>query len=744
MESGTISEKREEILEKKPVVNRRALFFCAAVFTLGALLSARLSLPAALYFALSGLFLLGGALLRRRAFSRLLLLVCIFFLGMGGTVLSLSPAYPDLDLTATYALEGRVVRKTVKESYALYKLSNVRIEGAEIEGSVFLTSSCTAYETDDILLSKATLYLPETAAYDGGFDDFLYCRSQNVLFRARSVSDGVQGRAEDLWAQINTLRKTIGEKIETVFTGQAALAKALVTGDEEDILEDTKELFNLSGLTHILSISGSHIVMMAAVFSWILKRCKAGRRLSFVLKQVFLLFYAAFTGFRVSILRAALMYEADMTGRFFGQKRDPLTFLSAAYLAVVLPAPAQIFDLGLQLSFGAVFSILCLAPVFSRFFRIKNKSVDAVLSSGLAANIGLFPIVVNTNNTVWAPGLLLNTAATLYSLFLIPAMSVLTAVSLSLGGQIPFLGAAGDFLIDCLVWMARIPQFFPGLYFYLRDIPALLSVIWFAVIFLCSDKTFFSKKAKRVFAAFTAVVTVLWLNFPIYRGKTVRLEFLDCSGTCAILYTEEGGEVLLGSSANSDLTNYVLNKGIDFDASFVIIKDKDSMEGMEALSSIGRAGEVYASKEIARVLKNKYGISATVMQGANVRLSERCTLTFIYRKTDDTKTYPVGMCLQVDGQNSCLFLSEYVEALPEGLEGCAILDYSEALRTDIFSRISCSYAVVRMEEWGAALRYGAQDLPYRLLNTYETGKLSARIGEKVTMEGMYACGCVFD
>ena len=543
-----------------------------------------------------------------------------------------------------------------------------------------------------------------------------------------------------MMALMNNLRNRVGQKIESLFKEQSALAKALVTGDEEDINKDTKEIFSISGLSHILSISGSHIVMMAAALSYVLKRFRAERRVSFVISQVFILFYAAFTGFRISILRAALMYEFDLCGRFWGLKRDPLTFLSAAYLAIVIPFPAQIFDLGLQLSFGAVFSILCLAPVFSRLIRIKRKPINAVVSAGLAANIGLLPIIVNTNNLLWAPGIALNVIATLYSVLLIPLMSAFSLLYLLLGGFVAFLSAVGDFLIDVLVWMAEIPKTLPGFNIYFKDFPAALSIAWFLVLFLSSDKAFISTKFKRMLSGSIAAVFVLFEALPGYMGSNIRLEFLDCSGNCAIFYTEKGDAILIGSSANEDLQDYVLNIGIDFAQSFVIIKDKDSMEGMAALSSVGRAGDIYAPKSIVRVLKNKYAISAEPIEFEVVELSPRCSLEFIYRSNDCEEAYPVGILLKADDKNLCLFLVEYIEDIPKDARSCSILCYGEGVSTDIFEKISCNYGIVCIPKRDIALAYENKDSRYTLINTDVSGKVTAYVGKNVRMEVMYESG----
>ena len=114
-----------------------------------------------------------------------------------------SPVYPSLDLEATALVTGRVVAVSNKETYCTYRLEEVAINGEAVAGGVFLTSYTTTYIQDDRIAAQAKLSVPEKALYTGDFDDWRYCRSQNVLFRANTGKDALLSHAQDPLAWIH-------------------------------------------------------------------------------------------------------------------------------------------------------------------------------------------------------------------------------------------------------------------------------------------------------------------------------------------------------------------------------------------------------------------------------------------------------------------------------------------------------------------------------------------------------------
>lgn len=180
------------------------------------------------------------------------------------------------------------------------------------------------------------------------------------------------------------------------------------------------------------------------------------------------------------MVRAAWMYEVALLGNFLGERTDTPTSLAAAYLGILAPNPARIYDLGLQLSFGAVYAMILLCPMLEEGMqKISWKPLRQTLSAGLAAAIGTFPITNNLSNYYWLPNLAANALATLYSLALIPLLLALSALYLVFGRLVAFLGGFGASLLDLFEWFTLSCTKYERIGIYLPSLLGGVVVLWY-------------------------------------------------------------------------------------------------------------------------------------------------------------------------------------------------------------------------------------------------------------------------
>jgi competence protein ComEC len=177
-----------------------------------------------------------------------------------------------------------------------------------------------------------------------------------------------------------------------------AFINALLFGQKNHLEQETLTSFTDAGVMHVLAISGLHvgiIYMFIAFALKPLKRYKKGRLIELLLTLFLLWSFAAITGFSASVSRAVTLFSIIAIGRFWNKRSSVYNSIAASALLLLLVNPNFIFDIGFQLSYSAVLSIVLFQPFFERFYFSKNKIsryvVDLILVS-VAAQIGVLPL----------------------------------------------------------------------------------------------------------------------------------------------------------------------------------------------------------------------------------------------------------------------------------------------------------------------------------------------------------------
>ncbi|MEJ2725001.1 MAG: ComEC/Rec2 family competence protein [Deltaproteobacteria bacterium] len=240
---------------------------------------------------------------------------------------------------------------------------------------------------------------------------------------AASVSDGRRivpmGRGSLGFPMgfVESLRKPIRLFFNENLSAQdAALLKALVLGERQDIGRTLREPFQVAGVAHVLAVSGLHIGLVAwisfALFKGILSLsyrltlCTDVRKVAALLTCFPVAAYTCLAGFQVSSQRAMMMALAFLFSIVWGREKEVWSTLALAALAILAVDPHAAFSISFQLSFIAVVGILWLAPGFHRMlaaalplrprglvyrFHLYGMGLVAVT---LSAMVFLLPITV--------------------------------------------------------------------------------------------------------------------------------------------------------------------------------------------------------------------------------------------------------------------------------------------------------------------------------------------------------------
>ena len=267
-------------------------------------------------------------------------------------------------------------------------------------------------------------------------------------------------RAASVWQRIDRLRQRIDERIDAQLPGSpsAGILRALVVGDQSAITDAQWQLFQQTGIVHLVSVSGSHVTLLAgmlfALVYWVWRRHDwlAGRvparRAAALASALLATFYVMLAGSGIPAQRTLLMLWVVALAQWRGRPLPSSVVLAMALLVVVLVDPWSVLAPGFWLSFGAVALLLMLSA--TRFAR--QGQLLAWWRAQWVVTLGLMPVMLMLFGQFSVSAPLANAVA-------IPVIEMLVT-PLALAGAIPHLGfllLPADWLLRALLWyLARL------------------------------------------------------------------------------------------------------------------------------------------------------------------------------------------------------------------------------------------------------------------------------------------------
>ena len=328
-------------------------------------------------------------------------------------------------------------------------------------------------------LARARLMPPSGPVVPGGYD-FAF----HGWFAGRGAIGSVLGAVSDdgprssgLQATVGAWRFAIGERItEGMDRSVAPLARALVIGDRSGIADEVAESLRVSGLAHILAISGLHMMLVTGlVFVSLRKICAFASvdSLRFPVKKaaavgalLFAIVYLFLSGMNVSTQRAFVMVCIMLGAVLLDRRAAVLRNVAIAGFVVLAWQPEAIFSPGFQMSFAAAAALVSAYGALLRrrearekdrasngWFRSSAVWLGGLSFTSLVAGFATAPFAAYHFHRVAALSLVANLLAMPVVTFLVMPLAVLSVIAMPLGLDALVLPALG-WSLHAVAWIA--------------------------------------------------------------------------------------------------------------------------------------------------------------------------------------------------------------------------------------------------------------------------------------------------
>ena len=136
-----------------------------------------------------------------------------------------------------------------------------------------------------------------------------YNRPKGVFLQGSTAENiKITGSGNGFFRGIMHYRDKMFVLINDIIGGdEGGFAAAMLCGDKTELSKQTKLTVYRSGIGHIFSVSGTHVVIISAMIGWLMQKLSKDKRVIFAVQTVAMWAFAVFAGFSVSVVRAAVM-----------------------------------------------------------------------------------------------------------------------------------------------------------------------------------------------------------------------------------------------------------------------------------------------------------------------------------------------------------------------------------------------------------------------------------------------------
>ena len=500
-------------------------------------------------------------LLRFAGERKLLRCAAAVFLGCGiglGWFLLFHTFY----LTPVYKLADReAVLQITASEYACETKYGSRVDGVSvIEGKpyqirVYLQES-ESIEPGDVLSGNFSLRLQKPEASS-------YFQSKGIYLFADQSGEIAVERPETvpLWCRPAVLRSQIGSLLSSVFPEDVSpFAKALLLGDSSELDYTVDTAFKISGIRHIIAVSGLHISILYGLICIVTLR---QRHLTAAVGFPVLLLFAAVAGFTPSVTRACIMVWLMLAAHIFDREYDPPTALAFSVLVMLTVNPMAFFSVSLQMSVSCVAGILLFQQKINSWLKQKflwkkvPPKLRNMLCSSVSVSISAISLVTPLTALYFGTVSLVSVLTNLLTLW---AVSLIFYGLILLCLVFPLFGWLASMIASVLVWPVRYVLFVAKL---MASLPlaavyteSIYIVVWLVFVYVLLGIFLLSRNRQP---GVLICCGILGLSIALLASWTeplmddVRITMLDVGQGQSILLQSGGRTFLVDCGGDDDI-----------------------------------------------------------------------------------------------------------------------------------------------------------------------------------------------
>lgn len=285
----------------------------------------------------------------------------------------------------SFANSDRFVVRVTRTIDSLYKVKNIN------NFKIILSSDGLSAEPGDLITfpAKFTKIIDNPNLRPSGYAERMSKIGIYYQIKAKEGEIKIKGYNNSLSNSAVAWRNKLIAKIEKSTLSRPAcnFIVALLFGDRSFLSEAVKDTFSNAGVAHVLALSGMHVAIIMGIFLILLLPLKliGLHRSRYIIALIMVWAYAFFTGMAPSTVRACIMTSFVVIAMSIQRRNNAENSLLASAFIILLFTPQALFDIGMQLSFLCVGSILLFAgpmnPVNQHSHPLLHTSIAAILVS---------------------------------------------------------------------------------------------------------------------------------------------------------------------------------------------------------------------------------------------------------------------------------------------------------------------------------------------------------------------------
>lgn len=651
--------------------------FAAACFIGAIFYGGWLLLCAVIAFILAGLLTAFGQKWSKTKFIRMVFVGCtagFLWFGLHDALFVMLPRVADGE-SLTVTMEA--TDYSYATGYGSAVEANMKLNEQNYRVKAYLNSEAKA-EPGDLITGTFRFRLTT----DGGADEPTHHRAEGIFLLAYPTGHTSIQHVEHTPIQHYPAvwRQKLLDQIHEILPGEmGGFAAALLLGDRSGITYEMNTAFKVSGISHVIAVSGLHVsILFGLVYTMLARR----RVLSCLIGIPVLFLFAAVVGFTPSITRACIMQALMLIAMVIDREYDGPTALAFAVLVMLVVNPLTVLSISFQLSVGCMTGIFLFSEKIKEYLlsltkgRIKkeqkllNRLCNGIASSvsvSLSATVMTTPLVAYHFGCISAFGVVTNLLTLWVISYIFYGLILCLALSLVSLGFAQICGSVISVLIAYVLAVAEGVSQLPMSAMYTSN---LYAVVWILCAYVLFAVFLFQRRKQPVLLLLCVVFTFLLAQMFSWfepMNDDFRVTMLDVGQGQSILLQSDGKTFLVDCGGDDDenaadvTAEMLLSQGIArLDGIIVTHFDKDHVGGIEYLLTRIETDRVFVPEA-----EDKSGLLKTLSTPENnvESVSEDMRITFgntemtIFAPNSQESDNESGICILFRRENCGILIT---------------------------------------------------------------------------------------